>query len=275
MLAAVLAWQAIGSADEAGVPGLPPNAIEAIAVRRCEANPLVDFNSSASLGNIINGPSVIRVPSWIKKPLGKYYMYFAHHGGKFIRLAYADSLQGPWQIHEPGTLRLEQAAAFHGHIASPDVHVDDEKKEIRMYFHGPARGGQKTGVATSGNGIDFVASDAILGQFYFRVFQWKGWYYAIAKNGNTGWGTLYRSKDGVTPFESRGDFIRMIRHAAVMIEGDELFVFYSRANDAPERIVVATVSLTEDWNDWQASEPMDVIWPEEDDEGMAYPNKPS
>ena len=262
-------------ADETVATALPPCAIESIAVRRCETNPLIDFQSSPTLGHNINGPSVIRVPSWIKDPLGKYYMYFAHHGAKYIRLAYADSLQGPWRIYEPGTIQLEQATAFHGHIASPDVHVDQQKQEIRMYFHGPARGGQKTGVATSRNGIDFVPSNVILGQFYFRVFQWNGWYHAIAKNGNSGWGTLYRSKDGITPFESRGDFIQMIRHAAVMIEGDQLLVFYSRAQDAPERIVVATVMLTDDWNDWQASEPIDVIRPEKNYEGIGYPNKPS
>ena len=38
----------------------------------------------------INGPTVIRVPPWVKRPLGRYYMYFAHHMGAFIRLAYAD-----------------------------------------------------------------------------------------------------------------------------------------------------------------------------------------
>jgi hypothetical protein len=42
----------------------------------------------------INGPSLVHVPAWIERPLGKYYLYFAHHGGKDIRLAYADILAG-------------------------------------------------------------------------------------------------------------------------------------------------------------------------------------
>ena len=43
----------------------------------------------------INGPSVIRVPDWVENPLGAYYLYFAHHKGSYLRLAYADDLAGP------------------------------------------------------------------------------------------------------------------------------------------------------------------------------------
>ncbi len=262
-------------AEGGGASDALPNAIKSIRVHRCDVNPLIDFTTSVSLGENINGPSVIRVPSWIEKPLGNYYMYFAHHGGQYIRLAYADALQGPWRIHEPGALALSQAKGFWGHIASPDVHVDTEKQEIRMYFHGPATGGQKTGVATSKDGLAFVTSGTILGEFYFRVFWWKDAYYAIAKAGNSGWGSLNRSPDGLSPFEERGEFIRNMRHAAVMIEGNRLLVFYSRVQDAPERIVVATVTLTDDWRHWKVSAPMDVIQPKEDYEGTTYPNKPS
>lgn len=262
--------------EEAQKPA-PPNAIRQIVAVRCAKNPLITGASSRSLGGNINGPSVIRVPSWIKQPLGKYYMYFANHGGKFIRLAYADGLEGPWKIHEPGTLTLAQATAFKGHIASPDVHVDDERREIRMYFHGPAKagGGQRTGVAASKDGLAFQPSDKILGKFYFRVFQRGGFYYAIAKDGNAGWGELSRSKDPLSPFQARGKFVRMMRHAAVMIEGDRLIVFYSRKGDAPERIVALTVHLSDDWTQWVESEPIEVIQPEKDYEGIGYPNKPS
>ena len=54
----------------------------------------------------INGPSLIAVPDWLPNPLGKYYLYFSHHKGDHIRMAYADSVQGPWTVHEPGTLGL-------------------------------------------------------------------------------------------------------------------------------------------------------------------------
>jgi hypothetical protein len=262
-------------AAEGPTSALLPNAIKSISVRRCDVNPLIEFKTSDSLGENINGPSVVRVPSWIKKPLGKYYMYFAHHQGKHIRLAYADTLQGPWRICEPGALKLSEAKGFSGHIASPDVHVDEQKQEIRMYFHGPAKGGQKTGVAISKDGLAFVTSGSILGEPYFRVFRWKDAYYAIARAGNSGWGSLNRSPDGLAPFEKRGDFVRNMRHAAVMIKDNTLLAFYSRVQDAPERIVVATVALTNDWTEWRESEPIDVIQPEKEYEGISYTNKPS
>jgi hypothetical protein len=49
---------------------------------RVPQNPLLTVKSSPSLGDNVNGPSVIRVPPWVKAPLGRYYMYFAHHLSK-------------------------------------------------------------------------------------------------------------------------------------------------------------------------------------------------
>ena len=97
----------------------------------------------------------------------------------------------------------------------------------------------------------------------------------ISKKDNTGWGELFRSKDGITPFESRGDFVKSMRHGAVMIQGNQLIVFYTRVGDAPERIMALTVTLDNDWLNWNESEPIDVIQPEKDYEGIEYPNEPS
>ena len=58
----------------------------------------------ASIGDNIQGPSVIRVPSWVEKSFGKYYLYFADHKGKYIRLAHSDDLTGPWKTHSQGSL---------------------------------------------------------------------------------------------------------------------------------------------------------------------------
>ena len=120
-------------------------AAEAVPSERSEVvrfpnNPIIrpDMLPGHDGGNI-NGPSLLRAPAWLAHPLGKYYLYFASHSGKYIRLAYADQLVGPWKIYEPGTLRLEEAPGCKGHIASPDVVADDERKEIRMYFHGPSK----------------------------------------------------------------------------------------------------------------------------------------
>ena len=127
-------------------------------------------------GANINGPSLIRVPSWVEGALGRYYLYFAHHSGSYIRMAYADELAGPWTIHEAGTLPIEgticndiYASSFadYRHIASPDLHVDSESQQIRMYFHcpvyisGPRESDdsyrQVTLLATSSDGLSFQA----------------------------------------------------------------------------------------------------------------------
>ena len=54
----------------------------------------------------INFPSVIKVPSWVKKPLGKYYCYFSHFKGDHIRLAYANKVEGPWKIAQDSVFDL-------------------------------------------------------------------------------------------------------------------------------------------------------------------------
>src|SRR4051794_4172430 len=104
-------------------------------VQRLPANPIIHPHMDRRMGDNINGPSLIRVPDWVRDPLGRYYLYFAHHDGRYIRLAYANSLAGPWSIHEAGALPLDRSH-FAGHLASPDVHVDDEQQRFRMYFHG-------------------------------------------------------------------------------------------------------------------------------------------
>jgi len=235
-------------------------------------------------GKNINGPSLIRVPAWIDKPLGKYYLYFAHHSGNYIRLAYADQIEGPWKVYEPGTLRLADAPGCKGHIASPDVLVDDEAKQIRLYFHAPAKAaaGQKSFVAVSSDGLKFKASADILGIFYWRVFRWDGWYYAMAKGG-----LLYRSKDGLTNFEEGispfpGSALRDPnyngpgpRHVAVHLKGNRLNVYYSSIADAPERILRRHIDLTVDWKQWKTSEPEEVLRPETEWEGAKLPMRKS
>lgn len=164
----------------------PSQTFEAI---RFKSNPIIypDMPGlKGEAGKNINGPSLIHVPEWVKKPLGRYYLYFAHHSGKYIRLAYADKLEGPWTVHEPGTLHMKDAPGS-DHIASPDVHVDHEKKEIRMYFHQPGPEGsefkkQVSYVATSKDGLSFKANKETLGKPYFRVFKYNGYYYVVVSN---------------------------------------------------------------------------------------------
>lgn len=237
--------------------------------------PIIPHNehTDALVGSNINGPSLIRVPDWLPNPLGRYYLYFAHHVGPTIRLAYADTLRGPWTIHAPGTLRLEEAH-FIDHIASPDVHVDDETREIRMYYHGLVeREGHKqaTRVALSRDGLRFTALAEPIGPPYARAFRWKGLWHTLGMPG-----IVSRSADGLSDFE-RGPtlFTRDFRHCAVQLRDETLRVFYTDAGEAPERIMLAEINLAGDWQDWQACLKGTVLEPEEVYEGADLPLEPS
>lgn len=287
---------ATGMAALAGLLPTTPAALHAattnaepaarLEVIRFPSNPIIrpEMLPGHDGGNI-NGPSLIRVPAWLPNPLGTYYLYFASHSGKYIRLAYADRLEGPWKIHEPGTLRLEEAPGCQGHIASPDVQVDDARRELRMYFHGPAKTDrdQKSFVAVSTNGLQFKASAEILGKFYWRVFRRDGWWYAMSKGG-----FLYRSRDGLTGFEEgpnpflptdlkgvRDTLNHGIRHVALLQDGDLLWIYYTNMGDAPERIFRCSLGLTGDWTTWTTSAPEEVLRPETDWEGARLPVKES
>lgn len=240
-------------------------------IRRFVENPIIHPALDVRLGTNINGPSLIRVPDWIPNPLGRYYLYFAHHQGKFIRLAFTDDLHGPWKIYSPGTLQLEQTVC-HNHIASPDVHIDSVKKEIVMYFHGVTGSGQRSFVAISKDGLHFTASNAVLGPFYFRVFAHAGAFYAWAKTVTApGGGVLLRSQDGRTGFEQGPDLLPNQRHVAVRKRGDELHIFFSRGGDCPERILLSRMKLTGDWKQWQPGEPEELLQPEIEYEGVHLP----
>jgi hypothetical protein len=245
----------------------------ALKMQRFACNPLIVPHMDDRMDDNINGPSLIRVPQWVPKPLGRYYLYFAHHQGIYIRLAYADQLEGPWRVHRPGALDLS-ASFFDQHIASPDVHVLDDLREIRMYYHGcrmPEPPHQTTRLAVSANGIDFVARPDVLGASYWRAFQYRGRWYTLEMPG-----TFRRSTDGVSGFEQGPTlFTPDMRHAAVKLDGDTLTVFYSNANDCPERILWSTVRLGADWNDWRATPPETLLAPETEWEGADCALEPS
>lgn len=160
-----------------------------------EIDPIINRNSFVALdatngssdGNNINGPSVIAVPKWIPDahkahPTAKYYMYFAHHGGQFIRMAWAADIEGTWTMFNYGansgnawgesgnytgletpergvldlavekdangnkTYRIQAGSNFYAyhHIASPDVQIDEVNQRIIMFYHAP-KGGAGTG----------------------------------------------------------------------------------------------------------------------------------
>jgi hypothetical protein len=278
----------------------------AVRVVRLVDGPIISPDTHPSIGVNIQGPSIIRVPDWVRDRLGTYYIYFADHKGGYIRLAYADAPTGPWQVHPPGSLHLqesgfltappvpsaEELAAFEvryrargaamshdvleeittPHIASPDVHVDEANRRIVMYFHGlEGVGHQVTRVATSTNGIDFQARPEVLGRSYFRVFHYHGFTYALAMPGQ-----LYRSQDGFSRFEEGPVlFNPNMRHAAVLQRGNALFVFWTQVGDAPERILLSRIDLCADWIEWKDEFLGDVMKPERTWEGADAPLTPS
>ena len=268
-------------------------------VVRLSDEPIIRPHMDGRMGTNINGPSLIRVPDWIREPLGRYYLYFAHHKGAYIRLAFADALTGPWRMHVPGTLALEAShfaterpaldsvsettrediAGAHleqdyllPHIASPDVHVDHDRREIRMYYHGMREDGeQRTRVAVSADGIAFEARPETLGNSYFRVFRHHEWHYALAMPGE-----LRRSRDGLAGFESGPVlFCPEMRHAAVRYTGDALDVFWSRVGDAPECILHSRIRLEGDWTEWREEGARVVLEPELSWEGVGMSAEPS
>ena len=196
---------------EGYLPPLPPF----IATRLNAGEPIITeamfvaAGATGREGRNINGPSIIRVPDWIAPenradPSAVYYLYFAHHGGNYIRMAWAEHIEGPWHLYNIGRgvsvgsrgvlldlgsddqINIGNNITVYGHIASPDVHADDKNQRIVMYFHGPTTYdgrniGQRSFVATSPYGLDFSGGiePVILGGNYFRVFEYGGTMYAL------------------------------------------------------------------------------------------------
>jgi hypothetical protein len=264
------------------------HAAEIPTVTRLGDGPIITQNMDGRMGGNVQGPSLIKVPKWVKNPLGKYYLYFADHRGTYIRLAYADDLSGPWSMHEHGSLPLEDShfptsvpkelqdlPYAYAHIASPDVHVREDLKEIVMYLHGwdirNGSGTQFTRLATSDDGIHFEGHPEVLGRSYFRVTKHRDYYYALAMPGY-----LYRSKDGIGEFEPGPRFFNdNMRHNALLVRDNILYVFWTQAGDAPERIFVSTIDMKGDWSTWYASGPIEVLRPEHKWEGADLEIKPS
>ncbi len=175
-------------------------------------------------GENINSPSVVRLPEWLPRedrvaPEANYYLYFAHHGGKYIRMAWATDIEGDWTLYNVSKdtplgskgvlslytetpegyneeLHITDRILINGHIASPFVIVDDEAKQFILYFHAGSTYvdkaekrlfPQRTFVALSGDGVHFTEEPfqpAVLGASYFVPFESKGQWYAFSNTGD-------------------------------------------------------------------------------------------
>ena len=258
-----------------------------VTVTRLLDRPIITANMDERMGSNVQGPSLIRVPDWVENALGKYYLYFSEHKGEYIRLAYADELTGPWRIFTPGTLTLAQShfpetcppcsvpedsvVPAYAHIASPDVIVREDRQEFVMYLHGREPMVQVTRLARSKNGIDYEGQPEILGRPYFRTFKYGDYWYGLAMPG-----FFYRSRDGYTAFEEGPRFFNNdMRHSAVLVRGDTLYVFWTQVGHAPESILLTAITMGDDWNGWVESETVEVLKPERPWEGADLPLAPS
>lgn len=89
-------------------------------------------------------------------------------------------------------------------------------------------------------------------------------------------GVIYRSADGLTDFEEGPTlFSEEMRHSAVLVREGRLIVFYTNVGDRPERILMSEIELLPDWTTWTATEPVTVLEPEYDWEGVNMPLEPS
>ena len=283
-----------------------PGKLSQVTLTRLADAAVITPDIHPSIGVNIQGPTAIRVPDWVQNPLGRYYLYFADHKGLYIRLAFADAVTGPWHIHAPGSLQIDEsyflteppqvsatrlnelvaAREARGvkyshdfvtelttpHIASPDIHVDEANQQFIMYYHGLADVGQQfSRVATSKDGIHFTAQPQNLGRTYMRAFQHKDMTYIMSMPGQ-----FYRSEDGFTELETGPRlFVPNMRHSALLKRNNTLYVFWTRVGDTPESILLSTIDISGDWNNWQESEPVLLLQPERDWEGANSPNEPS
>ncbi len=268
-----------------------------------DARLLLSPASHESLGDNINGQSLIRVPDWVENPLSRYYLYFAHHQGSHIRLALSDEIMGPYEVYAPGVLKLEDSGFdteklileniteqsildwidkydvetilpfFPPHVASPDVHIHADKQEIWMYYHGQlSNGRQMTKVARSKDGLNFTPVEGYLGNNYFRAFQQGGYWYALSH----ATGTINRSEDGLTFEEGPAIGEEGTRHTAVRRKSDDVVeVYWSKFGDTPEHILVSDLDVSGDWRSWRVTNTRTVRKPEFDWEGADLPVKTS
>jgi hypothetical protein len=280
-----------------------------VRVTRFATNPLVTVKSATTLGANVNGPTVIRVPAWVERPLGKYYMYFGNHRGDFIRLAYADTVTGPWTVYDPGVWHVRESAlfrpqpdsarfgGFNTHFASPEIFIDAANRRLVLWAHGWWTNGEQWPVepqaaqrwanekgygqfsqsAVSSDGLHFSAQPAITRESYLRVFQRGGAMYGMSRLG-----VLIRANDPLASFTVGPNAFRdttfgpaRVRHVALVPRGDLLYVLFTAIGDAPERLFVSTIDMTKEWSEWRVSPPVDVMQPETDYECGRLPVAPS
>jgi hypothetical protein len=223
-----------------------------------------DKNLSAgdknSISNNINGPCIIKVPEFIENPLGKYYLYFGHHKGTYIRMAYSNNILGPYTLFKPGILDIKDTPGY-DHIASPDVVIDFKNKRLILYYHCVFNNGktpQSTFYAYSTNGLNFQSHKINILYPYFRYFTYHDSEYGIAMYKHIG--SIILKKNG-NEYEEFSELLPKSRHTSVMIINDKIYIFYTIVGDCPEHIYYCQITNLEK-NNVKTTEKISLVKPE-------------
>lgn len=274
-------------------------------------------HSSMGGGTSINGASVVAIPPGIamadQLPSdARYLLYFSHHAGKFIAVASARDAEGPWSVCSSCQVMPISDASLWGsstaltHVASPDVHISEEKRCFVMYIHVQTGAcPQFSLAATSVDGVSFQLMEGIPLEsrcptayipFYFRRFSYQGQHYGLVKadpsKGHASGALLLRhsteggreeglyDSSGNALYEEGPTVLDRSRHTSVLIIGPYAVVALSRIGDFPEHIEVECHRLEgHNWMEWFSESTleyrMDLLVPSTVAEGALEPLRPS
>jgi hypothetical protein len=132
-------------------------------------------------------------------------------------------------------------------------------------------------MAVSSDGVHFEAFEPLTAFPYLRIVPepMNGRWLAMSMPG-----IVYTTDDlrrwTAGPMLFGNDF----RHAALLLGGSTLHVFWTRVGDAPEHLVHSTIDIGDDWTasdmaEWRPSEPATLLLPETSWEGADLPVEPS
>jgi hypothetical protein len=220
---------------------------------------------------------------------GTFHMYFAHHKGRSIRMAWADDLAGPWRMHPDPVLALADSLFepedpppdpalpqpdwvaglkgdyLYAHIASPDVHIDAasraRKGRLVMYYHGLLRDGdQQSRVAFNDDGLTFTPRAPLIGPPYMRAARLNGVMYLSMWAGQLAQARDWTGPFDLAPMEILPPYLtggtdpktgRQIRHGHLFAHQGRLHMTVSRIGDAPEALLHCEVVPADSWTDWR------------------------
>jgi len=160
-------------------------------------------------------------------------------------MSWAENINGPWEEFNLGgrynnrtrrgvfDVRSDPSRSSYGHLAAPDVIVDDQNRQFIMFFHARNQPSTTTNsgkpvqrlhqgfVATSADGLNFfdpktaggqpghgpktvtadgVTRDIWIGRPYQRAFRHQGFWYSVAKRG-----IINRARSATRPWELNPD----------------------------------------------------------------------